>query len=179
MIQNFEMKRLKARPLIKNDSHHFLNRFDEVLCQYMPEIPIGTDALFWVDDKLSFSQSYLCHVIEDINSNRVVGFVQLAESDACKLRDKLAIELGYFFLPEFWGKGYATELVSSIINGFVDNNNWDQEVIGWVYDGNIQSVKLLEKNGFFKAQSKIGFSGDSKTMYVYQSHNLKGLLKNV
>jgi RimJ/RimL family protein N-acetyltransferase len=176
MIQNVYTQRLKARPLIKDDSKYFSNRFDETLCQYIPEIPIGTDALVWVTEKLDSSECYLCHVIEEKSSGRVVGFVQLFIGDRGTLSNKLAVEIGYFFFPEFWGRGYATELVSSIINGFVEHNNLDQEIVAWVYDGNIRSIKLLESNSFFKAKSKTDSLGNSKSMYVYQSQHLKSLI---
>lgn len=160
------------------DEIHFLDRFDDVLCEYMPEIPVGTDAMVWVKEKLDNQPYYLCHVLEDINSSCVIGFVQLSEANKGTLENKLAIELGYFIFPDFWAKGYGSELIQALIKNIFEPNNWSQEVIAWVYDGNVASIKLLEKYNFYKACTVADVSC-SKSMFVYQSSYLKKMLREL
>jgi RimJ/RimL family protein N-acetyltransferase len=144
----------------------------------MPEIPVGTDAMVWVKEKLDNQPYYLCHVLEDIHSSCVIGFVQLSEANKGTLENKLAIELGYFIFPEFWAKGYGSELIQALIKNIVEPNNWSQEVIAWVYDGNVASIKLLEKCNFFKACTAVD-ANCNKSMFVYQSSYLKNMLSEL
>lgn len=178
MIPQFSLQRLRARPLTLEDCTHFYGRFDSKLCQYMPEVAVGNDATNWVKEKLQMKACYLVHVLEDIKENRVVGYVQLINGAQGTIKDRFAIELGYFFFPEFWQQGYGSELIATIVNNIVEHNNWTQEVIAWVYQGNIASAKLLEKNDFFKARTEVDSKGLSKTMYVYQSMQLRRLISN-
>lgn len=55
-------------------------------------------------------------------------------------------DVGYRFLPEFWGKGYATEsAIFSIEYGFNVMNL--SEIIGTCHEGNLASRRVLEKCG--------------------------------
>jgi RimJ/RimL family protein N-acetyltransferase len=56
------------------------------------------------------------------------------------------IDLGYRFIKEFWGKGYATEAAfASIRYGFEKLGL--QRIVGRAEPANIASVKVLEKCG--------------------------------
>lgn len=57
--------------------------------------------------------------------------------------------IGYDLLPEYWGKGYMTELLERIIKyGF--ENYTIERIEAEVMLGNVGSEKLLEKVGFKK-----------------------------
>ena len=57
------------------------------------------------------------------------------------------IEVAYFFHPDFWGNGYATELVkASLEHGFRDLS---LDVINaYSHKDNKASIRVLEKCGF-------------------------------
>jgi ribosomal-protein-alanine N-acetyltransferase len=58
-------------------------------------------------------------------------------------------EIGYGLLPQFWGKGFMSELVKEIVNiGF--NELKLHKLSGFITPGNTGSVKVLEKLGFEK-----------------------------
>jgi len=62
-------------------------------------------------------------------------------------REHRKAELGFWFLPSFWGKGYASEALQPVIR------YWQQEqslhrLEAYVEAGNDSSRRLLIKNGF-------------------------------
>lgn len=62
-------------------------------------------------------------------------------------RGKEVVSLGYKFIPDVWGNGYATEFVKGIIEHTVLPVNVI-EVIARTHPENIASIRVLEKTGF-------------------------------
>ncbi len=56
-------------------------------------------------------------------------------------------ELGYMLLTEHWSKGFATEAVAQICEIALHELDLDK-ITAKVYEPNIASIKVLEKNGF-------------------------------
>ncbi len=56
------------------------------------------------------------------------------------------LEIGYGLLPEFWGKGYATEAVRVCIKTAFQRNLVDS-LISIIATGNLQSERVAQKNG--------------------------------
>lgn len=61
--------------------------------------------------------------------------------------DKTKLHIGYALLPQFWGMGYATEVLEQGITFFFANHA-AQLVYAITEDGNIASQKVLLKCGF-------------------------------
>lgn len=62
-------------------------------------------------------------------------------------------EVGYLFLPEYFGKGYATE-AQQFINDYAFSIGIST-LIANVTPGNLSSVRVLEKSGFeFEAETE-------------------------
>lgn len=80
-------------------------------------------------------------------------------------------ELGYRFLPEKWGKGYATESAKAWLNyGF---NTLKTEIIyAYVDENNAASIKTLEKLGF-ENKGKFEDEGDICIWYELKKENFK------
>jgi RimJ/RimL family protein N-acetyltransferase len=78
-------------------------------------------------------------------------------------------ELGYRFLPEKWGKGYATESAKAWLNyGF---NTLKTEIIyAYVDENNTASIKTLEKLGF-ENKGKFEDEGDICMWYELKKEN--------
>lgn len=55
--------------------------------------------------------------------------------------------IGYLLAQEFWGKGFASELLQGFISEVSNSENWSK-LIGGVDQTNIASAKLLKKLGF-------------------------------
>ena len=63
-----------------------------------------------------------------------------------------AIELGYLFLPEVWGKGFATESVRAVLGAYrhiaATNLLCPREIQANAHAQNVASRRVLEKSGF-------------------------------
>ncbi len=80
-------------------------------------------------------------------------------------------ELGYRFLPEKWGKGYATESAkASLEYGF---NELKTDVIyAYADENNMASIRTLEKLGF-ENKEKFEDQGDICIWYELKKENFK------
>ena len=64
-----------------------------------------------------------------------------------KYREELKeIDLGYRFMPDSWGKGFATESAYGCIKYGFENLNM-QRIVGRAEPGNHASIRVLEKCG--------------------------------
>ncbi|MBL0311834.1 MAG: GNAT family N-acetyltransferase [Holophagaceae bacterium] len=61
-------------------------------------------------------------------------------------------DLGYAFLPEFWGKGYASEAAAATLESGVLSHGFPR-ILALVSPGNVRSIHLLNKLGFRLAGS--------------------------
>ena len=59
----------------------------------------------------------------------------------------LAVELGYALVPEFWGKGLATEMARGVLDSGVDGLG-SRDVIAYTLLAHGASRRVLEKSGF-------------------------------
>lgn len=71
----------------------------------------------------------------------VIGFCGLKY-----LTDLNEVDVGYRFLPEFWGRGLATEACAASLEFGFTTLHLDQ-IIGLVLPGNTASTRVLEKVG--------------------------------
>ncbi len=87
--------------------------------------------------------------VEEIHTGLFVGsFVIIPIPD-----DTEKTQMGYSFLPEHWGKGYASEVTKEGVNYFY-NRTPLTEIYGVTESPNIASQKVLLKAGFKQIESK-------------------------
>jgi ribosomal-protein-alanine N-acetyltransferase len=80
------------------------------------------------------------------------------------LPDNMEVEVSYLFAKDSWGKGYATETASAILDyGF--NHSGLNRIVALVYPQNTPSIHVLEKLGM-KYEGDKFFFGD-KLLRVY------------
>lgn len=63
------------------------------------------------------------------------------------LPDTGEVDLGYRFLPNFWGMGLATESGLAAID-YARHQLGLQRLVGWVHPDNVASARVLTKLGF-------------------------------
>lgn len=90
----------------------------------------------------SDSGSYLVYCREN-DRFMGLGTLRIAEGEA---------EVEYMLLPEFWNQGYATELVSILLER-AKKNGAVKKVSGLTDPKNIPSQRVLMKNGFTHTSS--------------------------
>ena len=96
--------------------------------------------------------------------NKVIGFSGLKY-----LPEFDETDIGYRFLPEYWGKGIGTEASKPFIKyGFEDLRL--KRIIGIAMPENIGSCKILEKIGlkFYKVDE---YDGDGGNYHWYEIHH--------
>lgn len=74
-------------------------------------------------------------------SQKVIGFCGLKY-----LRDLDATDVGYRLLPEYWGRGLATEACKASLKFGLETLQLEQ-IIGLVLPDNLASIRVLEKAG--------------------------------
>ena len=95
-----------------------------------------------IEDKEKEDRSIYCWTIR-LKENDV--FIGLAGMTLSARRFKMA-EIYYKFLPEYWGKGYATETSKALVKyGFEEMKL--HRIEAGVATGNKASVRVLEKTG--------------------------------
>jgi RimJ/RimL family protein N-acetyltransferase len=89
-------------------------------------------------------QGYGWWAMRDPKSGKFLGCGGLRSA---VLEGTQATEVAYGLLPEFWGRGYASELVrTAVAQGFVRLGV--QEIVSYVLPDNIASRRVVEKSGF-------------------------------
>lgn len=94
----------------------------------------------WLKDYATYGYGRLAAIYKP--DNKIIGFAgikYLPEFDA--------VDLGYRFLPEYWGKGIATEVSEAIIEYVFSYMNINR-LIAMVMPENPASSRVLEKVGF-------------------------------
>jgi RimJ/RimL family protein N-acetyltransferase len=110
-------------------------------------------------------QAKLCSWILDDQ----VWCVECADSKLCigwimlKIKNHNDPELGYMFNRSIWGRGYATELSSYMIEYGFNNMNYDR-IIACCDQDNYASIKVLKKMGMSQYHDS-GKDNDSKLIY--------------
>lgn len=84
----------------------------------------------------------------------VIGFCGLKY-----LRDLEAVDVGFRFLPEYWGRGLATEACAASIAFGFETLQLDL-IIGLVLPENAASVRVLEKSAM-ESRGEISYDGRS------------------
>jgi RimJ/RimL family protein N-acetyltransferase len=75
------------------------------------------------------------------SSGRLVGFSGLKY-----LEDLREVDIGYRFLPDCWGKGYATESASALMEQG-RREHGVRRIVGMAHPDNAASIHVLEKLG--------------------------------
>ncbi len=89
---------------------------------------------------------------------RVIGFCGLKYLD-----DLEAVDVGYRLLPEYWGRGLATEACRASVQFGFDVLKLDR-IIGLVLADNAASVRVLEKVGM-SLEGEISYDGQRVLRY--------------
>jgi RimJ/RimL family protein N-acetyltransferase len=124
----------------------------EDACSYILQGPVE------MYSRLGFGL-YLVELKEEAASIGICGLIK---------RDSLEdVDIGFAFLPKFWGQGYAYEAASAIME-YGRNALGLQRIVAITSADNDSSVKLLEKLGF-RFEGMVKLSNDSEAVKLYGS----------
>ncbi|WP_164670582.1 GNAT family N-acetyltransferase [Virgibacillus doumboii] len=105
-------------------------------------------------------------VVKEKQSGDFIGLVSL---DPHHEGDDL--EISYQFLPEWWGAGYATEVVQKLIHYAFDELNLSR-VIAETQTANTGSSRLLERAGMKRKKTIMRF-GAEQAVYCIENFFMK------
>ena len=154
MLTIFETERLIIRQYTEEDKDNiFLMGGNEEVMRYIR--PVSTK---------EESDKFLLENIEAYKKNPNMGRWAAIEKNTEQFVGSFAIipipddvekiQLGYSFLPEQWGKGFATEVTKSGLNYFLTTDTLP-EIYGITEIPNVASQKVLLKAGFLPFGKKM------------------------
>jgi RimJ/RimL family protein N-acetyltransferase len=95
------------------------------------------------------------------STGEIIGMCGLVNRPTLK-----GIDIGFGFLPQYMGKGYALESAQAVM-AFAKNDLQLTEVLAITTQNNVRSQKLLEKLGLTITKSYTD-SSDGSPMYLYK-----------
>lgn len=113
-----------------------------------------------------YSQGYPTHglfVVELTEDKIPVGTVSYLKRDELDEDD-----IGYAFLPEFWGQGYAVEATKAVLDHKIELGV--KTVWGIVSKSNEPSINLLKKLNF-TITGEVLMDGDIEPIYKMEFHH--------
>jgi ribosomal-protein-alanine N-acetyltransferase len=144
----FETERLAVRHYTVSDQENFylLNGNEEVM-RYIRPVKSREETNQFFEQVLHYS-----------NENPGKGRMAVMERDSHLFVGSFAfipvesaahMQLGYAFLPEHWGKGYATEISLGGLK-YIFRTTSLETLYGYTEAGNLASQKVLQKVGFIQ-----------------------------
>ncbi len=167
----FETEHLKIRKFDISDAQRlYENHLEEEVKKWIPnesyaDIEETRDAVnFYVDCVNNKRLPYVLAVVLK-ETGELIGDTGINEVDGAQGE----VEIGYSICKKHSGKGYASELLSAMIE-FSVGNFGIKVLYGRVMRGNNASVRVLEKNGFEFAGEEFGAEDDpyGNGMLIYK-----------
>jgi RimJ/RimL family protein N-acetyltransferase len=93
-------------------------------------------------------------------NDELIGVAGLREEDGTK-------DFGYYFRRNYWGKGYASEACSAILN-HIENDLHVRDYQIFIADENVNSIRLMEKLDMRPIRSIVK-SGERGHLYKHMS----------
>ncbi len=162
----FETKRLIVRRYNEKDKDNFFSLSgDEQVMQYIRPVSDREASDKFLKEYIAaykeFPQRGRWATIEKETGHFIGSFAIIPMPTSPE-----KIQLGYSLRPEYWGKGFATELTISGLNYFFTNDNLPL-IHGITEIQNVASQKVLLKAGFKPAGS---FMEEGKELLMFKVH---------
>lgn len=145
-----ESERLRYRKLTDADAPEILAlRGNPETMRFIPR-PLLTDIdgalahIKMINDKIEENLDINWAVTEKDN-NKCIGIMGFYRTQPEHFRS----ELGYMILPEYWGKGYVTEAVKTLLDFAFNTLNF-HSIEAVIDSRHTVSERVLQKNGFTK-----------------------------
>lgn len=154
-------KRLKLRKFeIEDKEFLFKLNNDKLVNEFRPKKSVSMAYCIQsiVDWREKYKDGLLnIYLVELIDSNESIGLIGLYESNE-------QTEIGYRFIPDYWGKGYCKESMKVLVQMFFSETN-KKNIMAETHAENIRSIRFLEKNGFIEKLPPL--DGRGKMFYLY------------
>ena len=145
-------KRLILRDLLESDLNDMYKLgSDERVIKHMEFIKFDSvqKTKDWLLESIKNNKSkprnaYILAITE-VNSAEFIGWIGIGKPSS---KGKGDLDFGYALLPEFWGKGYASEALAALLNYCIELPNVNV-ITGDCDIANVGSKKVMEKAGMY------------------------------
>lgn len=148
MIQYIETRRLILRSWQEEDIPHLarMNGDDKVMEYFLKKLSYEeTIALYNQIQEEFMASGFGTYAVEEKDTGAFIGFVGLRHV-TFEVDFAPAIEILWRLLPEFWGKGYATEAARACLNYAKDKLKL-KEIVSFTSLPNKRSEHVMQKIG--------------------------------
>lgn len=170
-ITDVETDRLKFRPFLKSDFDTWLPFFEDRSIWKFFGLDTSKSVVeinqFWMDKCLTRyreNRGGLMAVI-DKNTGQLLGMCGLLVQN---IDHQPRLEVGYSFLPDSRGKGYATE-AARLAKNYGFKMGYDQDfngsIVSMIHHDNTRSVAVAVRNGMTLEKEKVMESGEPFFIY--------------
>jgi len=150
----FETERLIVREFTTNDyDNHFLLTGNADVMRYIRPVKNKEESDLYFNEVVLGAPPHSYQgrwAVEEKETKRFIGSFGIIPIPD----DEAKTQMGYSFLPAYWGKGLATELVQAGVSYFKQKTPL-LEIFGVTEAPNIASQKALLKNGFLPFGKKM------------------------
>jgi RimJ/RimL family protein N-acetyltransferase len=131
------------------------------------KVKTTSDAINYINN--TFTKAYQTNgfgfwMVELAATKQPIGMCGITKRDGLD-----GVDIGFAFLPEFNGKGYAFEIAAATLNFVLATFNLPY-ILAITNPDNFRSIKLLEKIGL-QYQHKIKLAEDSAALNLYRLDN--------
>jgi [ribosomal protein S5]-alanine N-acetyltransferase len=159
MMYLFETERCFIRSFQKSDMTDVKKLYlDQEVRKYLGGIREDVSIRVIIEEMLNPSDSSYYWVVREKRTEDFIGLLSLDPH-----HDGVYLEISYQLLPNWWGVGYATEVVQVIIHFALNELNLPK-VVAETQTANASSCKLLEKLGM-ELENKILRFGVVQSIY--------------
>jgi [ribosomal protein S5]-alanine N-acetyltransferase len=152
--------RLLLKPLSENDSEFIIELLNtEGWIKFIGNrnIQSNADAIAYIQ-KINGNKNSTYWTVNLRDAISPIGLVTLIKRDYLEHND-----IGFAFLPDYFGKGYAYEAANTILN-YLAREKFATNILAETLPENISSIKLLEKLGLrFEKEMEI----ENETLHIY------------
>jgi ribosomal-protein-alanine N-acetyltransferase len=161
----FETERLRVRQFTAADADNYFSlQGNPDVMQYIRRPRTRKESDAYLEEKILKANpaDYKGYwIVEEKESGDFIGcFVIIPIPD-----DEEKTQLGYSFLPAYWGRGYATEVSKAGVDYFY-NRTPLPEIYGVTEKANIASEKVLLKAGFTFHRTKMEGEKELKVFII-------------
>ena len=168
----FETERCFINTIKKSDYVDVKNLYrNQEVRKFLGGIRSDTSIKEVFADMLNSSNDSYYWVVREKHTDKFIGLVSLDLH-----HEGVHLELSYQFLPKWWGKGYATEVVQLLIN-YALNELKLSKVIAETQTANKSSCRLLERIGM-EFERTITRFGAEQAIYSLEISSLSSFLFN-
>ncbi|WP_372508770.1 GNAT family N-acetyltransferase [Pseudalkalibacillus decolorationis] len=164
-----ETDRLHLRSLTMSDVCHLMKIFsDPVAMAYYPSTKTETEAKQWIEWNLQNYQAFNVGLwaVELKKDQTFVGQCGIVPQ---KVNGIIQMEIGYSFIREFWGNGFATEAAKSCLNYGFQTCQYPK-MISLITPNNTPSIAVAQRIGMKKECQIIKWD---RPIHVYSSERME------